>query len=435
MKKKLLLPLLCLIATGSFAQNSNPVLLPLFIDYKAYQSPVKNQVNRGTCLAFSVAAVMETFDGVPADLSEQAAYGAIKLKEFGTGQITGGGLLADYPGYLVSNGFMYEALMPYNPKAGLWSPSDNLLKQYLQEGQTGIAELLKDEGNTRYGVTEGNYIFLKDDQARDVNAIKRLLAQGHKAIAVGYTMLYQPYWSGYMRGVIYPEQGFSYTINNRSYNYFDAKRIDPDLVDNLLNGTHKITQTDKRTDKVYYGGHAVTIIGYTDKGFLIKNSWGKGFGMDGYGVVSFDYHRLFCDEALAISAVNIGNSKADPSVYNPRLYLKTRPQQTGNKKYLRLSLFCPDKGGLSPVNEVNYEVYEQNPNGTRGRLLGMPGPSLFSNNRTAFVMDVLEDQYNAAVVINRKFWIQANYTVGTGGQKRVKVFNNVVCGTNEYRGQ
>lgn len=44
-------------------------LIPATLDYRPFQSPVKNQASRGTCTTFSVAAVMETFDGVPADLS------------------------------------------------------------------------------------------------------------------------------------------------------------------------------------------------------------------------------------------------------------------------------------------------------------------------------------------------------------------------------
>ena len=75
------------------------------------------------------------------------------------------------------------------------------------------------------------------------------------------------------------------------------------------NGWHKkITEgtlSANYSDMKYYcdRGHAVTIVGYDDSGFLIKNSWGKdNFGEGGYGWISFDYHRLFADEALILTA-------------------------------------------------------------------------------------------------------------------------------------
>jgi len=93
--------LLAAVLMGLPAWSQNLVglkgLLPSTVDYRPYQSPVKNQASRGTCVAFSVAAVLETFDGVPSDLSEQGAYAYIKLQELGAGEISRGGLLGNYP--------------------------------------------------------------------------------------------------------------------------------------------------------------------------------------------------------------------------------------------------------------------------------------------------------------------------------------------------
>lgn len=33
------------------------------------------------------------------------------------------------------------------------------------------------------------------------------------------------------------------------------------------------------------GGHAISIVGYTDEGFIIRNSWGKSFGKNGYALL------------------------------------------------------------------------------------------------------------------------------------------------------
>ena len=36
-------------------------------------------------------------------------------------------------------------------------------------------------------------------------------------------------------------------------------------------------------------GHAVVIVGYSPSGFIVRNSWGKSWGMGGYAVVDEDY--------------------------------------------------------------------------------------------------------------------------------------------------
>lgn len=36
------------------------------------------------------------------------------------------------------------------------------------------------------------------------------------------------------------------------------------------------------------GGHAVTVVGYNDKGFILRNSWGKRFGDGGYVIYPYE---------------------------------------------------------------------------------------------------------------------------------------------------
>ena len=43
----------------------------------------------------------------------------------------------------------------------------------------------------------------------------------------------------------------------------------------------------------FLGGHAVSVAGYSEKGFLIRNSWGKGYGDKGYSILPYSEFEQF----------------------------------------------------------------------------------------------------------------------------------------------
>jgi C1A family cysteine protease len=50
------------------------------------------------------------------------------------------------------------------------------------------------------------------------------------------------------------------------------------------------------------GGHAVSIVGYTSKKFIIRNSWGiSSWGDNGFGYASLDYAEAAFTEAYGVS--------------------------------------------------------------------------------------------------------------------------------------
>ena len=55
------------------------------------------------------------------------------------------------------------------------------------------------------------------------------------------------------------------------------------------------------------GGHAVLAVGYEDAHghFIVRNSWGKGWGMNGYFTLPYDYltHRHLADDFWTIRVV------------------------------------------------------------------------------------------------------------------------------------
>ena len=50
------------------------------------------------------------------------------------------------------------------------------------------------------------------------------------------------------------------------------------------------------------GGHAVTVVGYTSDRFIIRNSWGTGWGDDGFGYASEAYiNAAFFPESYGVT--------------------------------------------------------------------------------------------------------------------------------------
>lgn len=43
----------------------------------------------------------------------------------------------------------------------------------------------------------------------------------------------------------------------------------------------------------YKGGHAILVVGFNKNGFIIRNSWGRGFGNKGYIVLPYDSFNKF----------------------------------------------------------------------------------------------------------------------------------------------
>jgi len=45
----------------------------------------------------------------------------------------------------------------------------------------------------------------------------------------------------------------------------------------------------------FLGGHAISIVGYNEEGFIIRNSWGKGYGSEGYSILPYDDFESFME--------------------------------------------------------------------------------------------------------------------------------------------
>lgn len=324
MKKLLVaLSLLCAVSLHTSAQIKT--------DHRIYQSAVKNQEGRGTCTAFSLCAVLETLPGFPSDISEQHIYATAKLFNFNKmPNYDEGAMLSFYRDEIVKRGFYPEEFYPYNPKSPAWDETATN-SQKLSEDLAGmkIYDMFTFESGP-YRVEANSFYYAADDAARNIDAIKRLLDMGTKAIAVGYTVN-GAYWSahkGQQFNKMKPEDLIQVKNGNSVYDYAEAVKIFGNPAEKYHKG--ELNLILKNPNIKMNEGHAVAIVGYDETGFLIKNSWGESWGDKGYGWVSFDYHRLFADEILSMNSIlfNKANiAKPEGSIDVKKLYLKSLPYE------------------------------------------------------------------------------------------------------------
>ena len=275
--KTVLTSVFCLIGliflggiTPSFSQE-------LKIDYRALQSPVKNQGSRGTCTAFAIAAALEILPGAPKDISEKYIYGIRKMVEWnmGEGNITAGDFVANYAIGLAKYGLINEYELPYSPIYTEWSDFDSNLRKVILEGDIGPVTLLSEYvPKAKVFVNENQVKVFSVAEQRNIDLIRQLLLQGHKAITVGYSV-YAPQWrenSGKPEDRLTPDgSGYNVKGPSRNLSFEIAKFLYSDaLIPKILKGEVTITRTDP--DPNAYGGHSVAIVGFDKDGFIIKNS-------------------------------------------------------------------------------------------------------------------------------------------------------------------
>ncbi|WP_299104964.1 C1 family peptidase [uncultured Tenacibaculum sp.] len=307
MKKVLFLIVFLLPIMGIKAQKLNTVsnLLPV-VHWKS-QSPVKHQGVKYTCTAFAIAATLETFPGVPKDLSEKYLYALQKGYQFAKdAKIKRGHFLMHYPNSLIRDGAIEEKYLPYKLNYDkVRSMNETQFDAYMIESEIGFVTLL-----TKYKdkavVFVDEYEYLEGKKAKNVEYLKYLLRSGVKAIPVSYPILYKPAWKSYASRnfqTITPDKGFKVRGPNGNFlKYSAAKGWYPNINQQIVDGTVSMEFSDTGDQ---YIGHAVTIIGYDNKGFIIKNSYGPQWRVGGYERVSYDFHEIFAIEALIIKKVKV----------------------------------------------------------------------------------------------------------------------------------
>lgn len=385
------------------------------VDYRYAQSAVRNQKARGTCTAFSICAALETFPGIPSDLSEQYLFAKAKFSramEKDTANMADNEMLEYYLDILEKDGVVTESKMPYDTNAVTFTNDRDVFTQFADVTKGSRIYDMLSFFNVTYRISKDAYAFYYGNDAKDIELIKYWLKSGVKGIPVSYA-INSAAWSSLSNNaaVITPDSVAAIEMNGDTMSYTAARNTEPGLLQKILND--EVTLVPLWSNGVFDGGHAVTVVGYNKEGFIIKNSWGKAWGEKGYAVVSYDYHKLWCRKALIFNQYNVNTNfkpKAGETFNAKDICLKTMPLLTKeNEPMIGLS-FLYDGDKPAPVFKnitINFYVTNRQTNTKKliDRAAVMIVPDAYNNGYFTFKkLDVdWSDLYNNRLSASVKF--------------------------------
>ncbi|MES2308247.1 MAG: C1 family peptidase [Verrucomicrobiota bacterium] len=204
--------------------------LPRSVDLRGGCSVVENQSTLGSCTANALAGALEyleiAYDGKPMDLSRLFLYYNERAMR-GVESEDGGALLRDGIKTLQKQGICPEELWPYDIRQFAVKPKAVCYKEALKHQITSYWSI-------------------------------RTLDEAKASLAEGYPFAF----------------GFSV------FTGFETATVARTGVMNYPTSREKML-----------GGHAVLAVGYDDasKRFLVRNSWGEGWGQKGYFTMPYAY--------------------------------------------------------------------------------------------------------------------------------------------------
>ena len=201
--------------------------IPSSLDYRPELQTVRNQGSQGACYAFSAACVKEWQDKKDYGLNEWLA-----------------------PQYIYNHRDYWND----NKQEG-----DDINEDYGMFGRD-VMRILKNIGVC----LESEYPYLSStEKHNEINKKIKENALKHKI-------------SGYARVDSINSLKMSLFENGPCLITFPVYNYGSELWKKLNTGDKDL------------GGHAMSIVGYTDQGFIIRNSWGKKWGKEGYSVYKYN---------------------------------------------------------------------------------------------------------------------------------------------------
>jgi C1A family cysteine protease len=207
-----------------------PAKLPKSIDLRPTCSPVDDQGQLGSCTANALAGALEFLevkDKVPyTDLSRLFIYYNERVIEHSV-RSDSGAQLRDGIKTLAKQGVCAESVWPYNIARFRIKPSSKCYKLAL------------------------NHRIISYQRLLTLDEMRSCLADGFPFV-------------------------FGFTV----YESFESQQV-------AQSGVVPMPQPNERV----VGGHAVMAVGYDDSQnrFVVRNSWGTGWGMQGYFSMPYDY--------------------------------------------------------------------------------------------------------------------------------------------------
>ena len=237
--------------------------IPSSIDLRASFTSVKDQGDMGACAAFATVAIFESIlkknDQPDIDLSEQFVYYNARKNSTSTMMDTGCSLYSAI-NTLSTEGVCLENLFPYNPAAVSQEPS----KEAYDDAET-----------------------------RKVVKAKTVRKNLHD-----------------IKSAVY--EGYPVAISLKIFDSFNPhKGFIP-------------MPSDEEMSEGKSGNHAMVICGYNDEArfFVVRNSWGNGFGIKGYCYIPYAYiaNPELLNNACIITDISDAKLKVKGSDRNAAVY-------------------------------------------------------------------------------------------------------------------
>lgn len=219
---------------------------PDTVDHRSRQTPIRNQLDRGTCVCFASLAAIEAINKAATrtdlDLSEQYANW-LYMKRLHRDQCDDGLRTTLAARFLAANGVCLEHHLPYESRATVNTHcTDPLPSSAINAASYGIADytIIDRLGGRGPSISNPAYI-------------ECILHQGYDIVFGTHVAWGHPDTNGVLD-----------VITDRFGNPLRSR-----------------------------GGHAMLIVGYDRAGpipyFVCKNSWGVAKGVSGYYYLSYDY--------------------------------------------------------------------------------------------------------------------------------------------------
>jgi hypothetical protein len=314
-----LLGLIIIISSPVISQAQSASALPPSVDLRPFFYPVQDQMYRGSCAAFAALAAVEMLPGVP-KLSEAYAYAKLKADDLEFDGTT----LFNLKKFLDATPIVEEKLMPYQ-RIGVFGFNDSNVTEIQIAKAYNRTKAKEARTLEPYAIYQATDIQVFQAGAINPEWIRERLAQARPVVG-------------------------AFRINSADWA-------------NDANSSGKIGYTVGSLVSIPDGGHAVVIVGYNieEDSFIIRNSWGLDWGMQGYAHMSTAYLRKYLTSVMTVGRAEAKNlfvqkNSSAPEKFDIRVHGLLEADSTITGFF---SFILNDRAmNNSPINGIYYRIYD-----------------------------------------------------------------------------